>query len=160
MSTKDISQTHKEYVERKHRIKKSNEFDAKLEKKANEIHDIDEQIEHLYKMKAEKENERNGIKSEKFKTLLVEYNNPGLLKDIFSKVRHTTYSRSLIGDIESRCEEGVNVDDADFELIENIVLADQAIIEQISHTNIISDILNNLGDSIEIPGEADGKDGT
>ena len=92
--------------------------------------------------------------------MLIIYNKTGLVDEIVTMAEETTFSHTIIDDIKKKCEKGVNVDDVDLDTVEKIVCAEEAILRQVSHTNIIADLLNGLGESIEFPGEEDEGDDT
>lgn len=160
MSTNDNRQTYIQYITRKKRLKISQNYDEKIEKVINEIQDIDEEIKRLSALKTTKEKEQNQIKNEKLQAMLILYNKTGLVDEIVTMAEETTFSHTIIDDIKKKCEKGVNVDDVDLDTVEKIVCAEEAILRQVSHTNIIADLLNGLGESIEFPGEEDEGDDT
>lgn len=100
MSSKDKTQSHHQYKQRKKRLEIKKEYDDKLEKNSNEIKSIDDEIARLTLLKSEKTNERNEIKNEEFQKLASCYNNKAVIQEIVRLGRNTTFSRSVIDDIE------------------------------------------------------------
>ena len=160
MSSKDKTQSHHQYKQRKKRLEIKKEYDDKLEKNSNEIKSIDDEIARLTLLKSEKTNERNEIKNEEFQKLASCYNNKAVIQEIVRLGRNTTFSRSVIDDIEKRCINGINIDDVNFDFLEKITLVDETINQQLSHTNIIWDIFSDFGCEIRFPGEEDEENGS
>ncbi len=152
MSSKDKTQSHHQYKQRKKRLEIKKEYDDKLEKNSNEIKSIDDEIARLTLLKSEKTNERNEIKNEEFQKLASCYNNKAVIQEIVRLGRNTTFSRSVIDDIEN--------DDVNFDFLEKITLVDETINQQLSHTNMIWDILSDFGCEIRFPGEEDEENGS
>lgn len=153
MSTNDITQTSKEFSERNKRLKLKQSYVEKENQKLNEIENIDKEIERLKLKKAEKEREYNDISSDKLQKLSILYNDTDLLLEIVEFAKHTTFSNSMLNDINQLCGIGINSDTIDIDLIEKITLAEESINSEIKHTNKISDIFSDFGASVKFPGE-------
>ena len=153
MGKKDVRQTFREYTERKGRIKIRDDFEEQRGTKLNEIQDIDREIDRLQKEREKKYREYNEISEKKLEKLAEEYNDSELMRRIISLGRQTTFSRSMVDTIERKCNSGINLDDIDLDLIEEISSLEKAIHEQIGHTNPVGDILENMGKHIKFPGE-------
>ena len=163
MATNDIKQTHKQYNERKQRIKTSQEYNDRIEKNVNEIYDIDKEIKRLTSLKEKKLITHQKLKDEKYHKMLSLYNHSELITEIIEFTKNTTYSRTIINDVEKASKNGINVDTINSDTLEQIISMDNKILKEIPHTNIIGDLLNNFGETIKLPGEnneEDDKNGT
>lgn len=158
MDTNDTRQTYKQFRERKQRIDISQAFDNKIEKNSNEIQDIDEEIERLNTLRNEKLKIKQQLHTEKHQEMLKQYNQDELIKEIIKLGEKTTCSRDFLSDIKNACSTGVNITTVNLNTIEKLVSIDEDIYNQIPHTNIIGDMLNNFGKKIDFPGEKEEED--
>lgn len=162
MSSKDIRQTHKEFVERNKRLGKKQTSDSRKEEKLNEIKDIEDiiterknEIKKLRHDQEVKKREYNEIHKSSLQQFSCIYNNPDLIMRIIELAKQTTYSDTSIKDIENSCSNGINEDNIDWDTIEKITLAEKRIIQEIPHTNIVSDFFDRFGNSVGLPSEED-----
>lgn len=158
MDSNDTKQTHKQYVAREKRIKVCREYDDKIETVSNEIQNIDNQMEKLRIEREKKVKSQQQIKEQKYQKMLPMYNQPGVMDEIIQFGKRTTCSRVILEDVRKSCENGVNVDSVDLDMIDNLNLVDNEILKNIPHTNIIGDLLDKVGGSIKFLGEEDGED--
>lgn len=155
MSTNEMFQNYNEYNKRKKRIDIFQSYKDQTDHNLNEIKDIDEEIKLLELKKKKKLKEFNDYDEEKLKEFSAMYNNKELLSQIVEFAKLTTYSRSVLEDIKPLCETGINSDDINWDLLKKIIYAEETINKELKHTNRFNDILNNLGNSIKLPGEED-----
>lgn len=154
-------QSHKEFVDRQKRLAIAETFDKKSDEQKNIIKDIDDEIDDLKKkieklkiQKKEEEEKCSNIKAQKLETMISIYNNPSILKSIMNYGHRTTYSKSNLAELEVFSERGfLNDDDFSIESMEKLIAVEKRINEDIPHTNVFFDIMNNLGNKIKFPGE-------
>ena len=82
MDSKDIRQTHKQYKERQQRINISHSYDTKIANTANEIHDLNEQLNRIQAEINAKNEVHQQLKKEKNREMMRQYNHEKVIKDI------------------------------------------------------------------------------
>ena len=158
MDSKDIRQTHKQYKERQQRINISHSYDTKIANTANEIHDLNEQLNRIQAEINAKNEVHQQLKNEKYREMMRQYNHEKVIKDIVHLGEKTTCSREFIKDIKDICSDGVNETTTDLDTIEKLVSVEENIAKEIPHANLIGDLLSNLGGGIKFPSEKNEED--
>ena len=70
MVSNDKCQTHKQFSQRRQRVKAAEKYNVKINYVRNEIQDINKEIERLNEQKKQKQDELNQITDEKFHDLM------------------------------------------------------------------------------------------
>ena len=153
MDTKDTRQTYKQHKERQQRLKLSSSYDVEIEKNANEIQDLYEQLSRIQAEINAKNEIHQQLQDEKYREMMRQYNSKELIEEIVEFSKKTTCSRDYINDIKDTCSTGVNETTVDLDTIEKLVSMDENISKEIPHTNFIGDLLSNCGVGFKFPSE-------